>query len=398
MGKSKSKYVIISGLDLTDNNRGTAALGYGSFYFLKEHGFLRDKDVVVTFGYYNNFFKSSNTTVKESEVEFEGFKIKYLRIPVLKLEKKLLDKFGIVLPFTRFGKIIRNLRWVAAINGGDGFSDIYSTEIFISRLHETNFAMKRNIPVIILPQTIGPFKEESNRTIANRILQYATRIYVRDDKFIKELNSMGLKYEMTKDLSAYMKPQSFDIEIKPNAVGLNVSGLTYSNTFRTLSGQFASYPYLVKAIIRYFQTLNVPIYLIPHSYNYNNPEASNDDLVAIRDLYANLENKGNVYVVDRDMVSPQVKYVISQMSFFIGTRMHANFAAIYTKVPLFGLAYSYKFQGAFEASGIFDSTAMINNISESECDAIVKRIAYKYASCVTKNNTKKLMAVSNRVN
>ena len=46
--------------------------------------------------------------------------------------------------------------------------------------------MKRNIPVIILPQTIGPFKEESNRIIANRILQYATRIYVRDDKFIKE--------------------------------------------------------------------------------------------------------------------------------------------------------------------------------------------------------------------
>lgn len=378
MGKSKSKYVIISGLDLTDNNRGTAALGYGSFYFLKERGYLKDNDIVVTFRYYNNFFKSDNTKVKESQIIIENQKIQCLRIPVLTLEKKLLDKFGIVLPFTRFGKIIRNLRWVAAINGGDGFSDIYSTDTFFSRLHETNIAMKRNIPVIILPQTIGPFKEESNRVIANRILQYATRIYVRDDKFIKELNSMGLKYEMTKDLSAYMKPQSFDIDIKPNAVGLNVSGLTYSNTFRTLSGQFDSYPYLVNAIIRYFQTLNVPIYLIPHSYNYNNPEVSNDDLVAIRDLYAKLENNANVYVVDRDMISPQVKYVISRMSFFIGTRMHANFAAIYTKVPLFGLAYSYKFQGAFEASGIFDSTAMINNITEKECDAIVKKIAEKY--------------------
>lgn len=378
MGKSEKKYVVISGLNLRDNNRGTAALGYGSFYFLKENGFLRDKDVVVTFGYYNNFFKSSNTTVKESEVEFDGFKIKNLRIPVLKLEKKLLDKFGIVLPFTRFGKIIRNLRWVAAINGGDGFSDIYSTETFISRLHETNIAMKCNIPVIILPQTIGPFKEESNRVIANRILQYATRIYVRDDKFIKELNSMGLKYEMTKDLSAYMKPQPFDIGIEPNAVGLNVSGLTYSNTFRTLSGQFASYPYLINAIIRYFQSQHVPIYLIPHSYNYNHPEESNDDLVAIRDLYAKLEDTTNVHVVDHDMISPQVKYVISQMSFFIGTRMHANFAAIYTKVPLFGLAYSYKFQGAFEANGIYDSTAMINNITEEECDAIVVKISNKF--------------------
>lgn len=378
MGKSEKKYVVISGLNLRDNNRGTAALGYGSFYFLKENGFLRDKDVVVTFGYYNNFLKSSNTTVKESEVEFEGFKIKNLRIPVLKLEKKLLDKFGIVLPFTRFGKIIRNLRWVAAINGGDGFSDIYSSETFISRLHETNIAMKCNIPVIILPQTIGPFKEESNRVIANRILQYATRIYVRDDKFIEELNSMGLKYEMTKDLSAYMKPQPFDIDIEPNAVGLNVSGLTYSNTFRTLSGQFASYQYLMKAIVRYFQSQNVPIYLIPHSYNYNHPEESNDDLVAIRDLYAKLEDRTNVHVIDRDMISPQVKYVISRMSFFIGTRMHANFAAIYTKVPLFGLAYSYKFQGAFEANGIYDSTAMINNITEEECDAIVVKISNKF--------------------
>lgn len=378
MGKSEKKYVVISGLNLRDNNRGTAALGYGSFYFLKENGFLRDKDVVVTFGYYNNFLKSSNTTVKESEVEFEGFKIKNLRIPVLKLEKKLLDKFGILLPFTRFGKIIRNLRWVAAINGGDGFSDIYSSETFISRLHETNIAMKCNIPVIILPQTIGPFKEESNRVIANRILQYATRIYVRDDKFIEELNSMGLKYEMTKDLSAYMKPQPFDIDIEPNAVGLNVSGLTYSNTFRTLSGQFASYHYLMKAIVRYFQSQNVPIYLIPHSYNYNHPEESNDDLVAIRDLYAKLEDRTNVHVIDRDMISPQVKYVISRMSFFIGTRMHANFAAIYTKVPLFGLAYSYKFQGAFEANGIYDSTAMINNITEEECDAIVVKISNKF--------------------
>lgn len=40
------------------------------------------------------------------------------------------------------------------------------------------------------------------------------------------------------------------------------------------------------------------------------------------------------------------------MSFFIGTRMHANFAAIYTGVPLFGLAYSYKFEGAFNANGL----------------------------------------------
>lgn len=381
---NNKKYVNISGLILRDNNRGTAALGYGSFYFLQERGYLHYDDIVVNFNYYNNFLKKENTTLKEFSVDCNGKKIKCQVIPVFRVEKILVDKFGIVLPFTRFGKILKRLRWVAAINGGDGFSDIYNTKSFMNRLHETNIAMKRNIPVIILPQTIGPFQIQSNRNVADRILRYASKIYVRDDKFIGELDKMGLEHELTKDLSAYMKPQPFDIDILPNAVGLNVSGLTYSNTFRTLSGQFASYPYLIKAIIKYFQSQNVPIYLIPHSYNYNFPENSNDDLVAIKDLYSKLDDKKNVHIVDRDMISPHIKYVISQMSFFIGTRMHANFAAIYTKVPLFGLAYSYKFQGAFEASGIYDSTAMINNISEKECDEIVSRIAEKYISCVSR--------------
>lgn len=387
MGKNISKnYVCISGLSLTDNNRGTAALGYGAFYFLKWKGLLKDSDIVVRFRYYNNFLKKKNIAIEEFSVDCNDTKFKCLIIPVFCLEKYLVDKFGFVLPFTRFGKIIRNLRWVAAINGGDGFSDIYDTQTFISRLHEIHIAMKRRIPVIILPQTIGPFEKAENRMIADRILRYAQQIYVRDDKFTNELSKMGLKYETTKDLSAYMEPQPFDIDILPNVVGLNVSGLTYSNTFRTLSGQFDSYPYLVKSIIAYFQSKNVPVYLIPHSYNYNVPEASNDDLVAIRDLYSKLNDKTNVYVVDRNMISPQVKYVISRMSFFIGTRMHANFAAIYTNVPLFGLAYSYKFQGAFEANGIYDSTAMINNITEKQCDEIVSRIADKYTSSVSNSS------------
>lgn len=68
--------------------------------------------------------------------------------------------------------------------------------------------------------------------------------------------------------------------------------------------------------------------------------------------------------LDEDLTSPKVKYVISQMSFFIGTRMHANFAAIYTDVPVFGLAYSFKFDGAFTANGLDGKkqTAKINNL------------------------------------
>ena len=72
------------------------------------------------------------------------------------------------------------------------------------------------------------------------------------------------------------------------------------------------------------------------------------------------------------------------MSFFIGTRMHANFAAIYTNVSLFGLAYSYKFEGAFNANGLDGAkqTVMINNIKESDIDNIIQKIDNVYHELV----------------
>ena len=104
-------------------------------------------------------------------------------------------------------------------------------------------------------------------------------------------------------------------------------------------------------------------------------------MVACRTAYQKLSPpKKNVIVVDKDMTAPQIKYVISQMNFFIGTRMHANFAAIYTNVPLFGLAYSYKFEGAFDANGLNgkEQTAIINNITPKDIDTIIEKIEKVY--------------------
>ena len=73
------------------------------------------------------------------------------------------------------------------------------------------------------------------------------------------------------------------------------------------------------------------------------------------------------------------------MSFFVGTRMHANFAAIFSGVPLFGLAYSYKFKGAFEHNGIYNRTANINNIKEEEIEQILCAIEKAYQEDVCRN-------------
>lgn len=376
------KYVLISGFNIHDNNRGTAALSYGAISFLKEKNLLKNNQILVNFRIIKNFLKPQNRGYIEECVSTTDDNWKHLTFNVFFLEVALFMRLGILLPFTPFGKTMRHISFVAAINGGDGFSDIYGTTTFLNRLYDTNYAMRKKIPVIILPQTLGPFSDKKNLHIAQRILKYASKIYVRDDKFTSELKKMNVKYEMSKDLSAFMKPQPWNIRIPNNSIGINVSGLAYSNNFYTLSGQFNAYPKLIDHLICHFRDKGHTVYLIPHSYHYDKPEVNNDDMVACRIAYERLNDKSNVVFLDKNLNSPQVKYVISKMSFFIGTRMHANFAAIYSRVPLFGLAYSYKFEGAFTANGLNGQqlTAMINNISEDEIDSIIKKIDAAYTS------------------
>ena len=99
-----------------------------------------------------------------------------------------------------------------------------------------------------------------------------------------------------------MKPEQWDIELKKNAIGINVSGLAYSNRFRTLSGQFDAYPELIDRLICHFRDNGHTVYLIPHSYNYNVPEDTNDDIVACREAFDRLKNKDNVVFIDKDLI------------------------------------------------------------------------------------------------
>jgi len=109
-------------------------------------------------------------------------------------------------------------------------------------------------------------------------------------------------------------------------------------------------------------------------------------MLACREAYSRLKDKSNVVLIDKDLISPQIKYLISQMSFFIGARMHANFAAIYSEVPVFGMAYSYKFEGAFNANGLDGKaqTAMITYLKFEDIGNYIAKIDEFYSKTIDK--------------
>ena len=385
--KKEIKYIDISGFDIQQPNRGNAALSYGALEFLERQGILKEDSELIYFHKYNNFMKVGNTRVIHETYNINGKKYRRTIVPIHSLEYNLVRRLGVILPFTHFGRYIKNVILEAADYGGDGFSDIYGERSFMNRMNQTWILRRANIPLLMLPQTVGPFKSKKCYDTAVDIMRYAKDIYVRDGKFIPEFDKLGLKYSQTKDLSSLMKPEPWNIEINPMAVGLNVSGLAYCNTYHGLEGQFDVYPLLVKKIIDYFRGKGCTVYLIPHSYGYTKPIES-DDMLACRETYNKLADKSHVVLIDKDMTAPQVKYVISKMTFFVGARMHANFAAIYTGVPVFGTAYSYKFEGAFNANGLDGKkqTEMINNLKLGEIGKYIEKIDKFYNIIVNANN------------
>jgi polysaccharide pyruvyl transferase WcaK-like protein len=93
------------------------------------------------------------------------------------------------------------------------------------------------------------------------------------------------------------------------------------------------------------------VWLIPHTFAEtggveSDPAASHQ----LRDsLPATLRSR--VRIVTREYNQHEMKGVIGQCDFFIGSRMHACIAALSQGVPCVGVAYSMKFAGVFESVG-----------------------------------------------
>lgn len=380
----EKKYVIVSDFNLRSNNRGTAALSYGAITFLVTNGYISNEYEIINYHFHRNpFLKLPNESVYEFNIDGKTWKQHILHVSAI---ERLSYRYHLHFFNSAFKRTITNVKLVAALNGGDGLTDIYGESLLNSRLPEIKLAMALKIPFIIMPQTIGPFIQESNKDRIFKILKKAERIYVRDNNFVGELVRNGLSYTKTKDLSFFMHPEPFATDVQKPCIGINISGLAYSNQFGNLAGNFDHYPSLITKIVTLFQNKGCKIYLIPHSYNIESPERNNDDMEATSDFYVKLQNKHNVYFIDNDLSSPKVKYLISQMGFFIGTRMHSIFAAIYTGTPVFGLAYSYKFKSAFEENKIIDRSVDINNIDSEQIEDILGMIDKAYQEDVLSNN------------
>lgn len=364
--KKKIK-IGIAGVDPLNGNRGVGALAYSTIHLLnnitKEHAC--DAKITTINNTYGGFdFKIENDTINTKSilsVSFFSFKNIFKLLTSPRLLKSLKEYFG--------------FDFILCMGGGDSFSDIYGKERFNQINLQHKIARFLNIKYALLPQTIGPFKDDKTKKQAQISIEKANFVLARDLQSFDYVNKHTRQKNIFETIDvAFFMPYKKQIFSDNNIhVGINISSLLWHGGY-TKNNQFglkADYQELIYSIIEYFLSVpDVKIHIVPHVV-LQNSNVENDYEVSF-DL-VNTYNKDKIILAPFFLTPIIAKNYISGLDFFIGARMHTTIAAFSSGVPVFPLAYSRKFNGLFKDTLNYNCMADMVNEKQEEILSQIKK-------------------------
>jgi colanic acid/amylovoran biosynthesis protein len=269
-------------------------------------------------------------------------------------------------------RAIREADAVLDITGGDSFTDLYGQRRFRTVTREKLITLEQNRPLILPPQTIGPFNRDRNRRLAQRIIRSAQMVWARDQKSFTVLRELlGSEFDTDRhrcgiDVAFGLEAHEPDRAIpEPIAswlapdrtrpvVGFNVSGLITNNPIASKQrfGLRADYH---QAVIRFLHRIlrdtDSNVLLVPHVSTMTGHFEHDPDACESTAAELGREYRARVQTLPDGYDACETKWIIARTDWFCGTRMHAAIAALACGVPCAAIAYTRKTRGVFETCG-----------------------------------------------
>lgn len=280
------------------------------------------------------------------EIEFMNVPTSYLR---LILKGVLKDRMRGV---REFYSAIRRCDLFVDTCGGDSFSDIYGpyTLKYIGRNHRLLWLLGK--PVVLLPQTIGPFQTKKGERMATTILKKTRFIFARDKMSLSLAEKLVSKNEcvvsQTIDMAFFLNYQITRSHEGRNqqCIGLSPSALLWHGGY-TGKNQFnlkTDYQCVTKQLISFLLDSGFQVVLLAHVLYGTASKPREDDYwlcKRLQQMYPSCEIAPYFYT------PVEAKSYISSLDGLLSSRMHCCIAAYSSCVPVFPLGYSRKFSGLF---------------------------------------------------
>jgi len=301
-----------------------------------------------------------------------------------------LDNLATMTLARRVGLTVGAARPLAAasavldVGGGDSFADLYGVERFRLIADLRQLVLDLGTPLVLLPQTYGPFTAPAVRREAADIVDRSAMAWARDaDSFAALEELMGSRFDPARqrlgvDVAFGLPPRRPDESIaapldewrQPGTIGVNISGLVFNDpAARAHYGHRLDYSVAAVDMVRGLRERGAQrIVLVPHVLAP--PTEFESDRAACEAVLDQLGRPDDV-VIAPDLDADEAKWLISGFDWFCGTRMHATIAALSSGVPCATIAYSLKARGVFATCDMAHTVADARELDEAEALEIV---------------------------
>jgi len=311
-------------------------------------------------------------------------------IPIEPIREKLIK----AIPSLR---AVHNADLVGEIRGGDSFSDIYGLRRLAIGVITDLIPLLLQKRLVLLPQTYGPYDTILGKLIARFLVSKSAQILSRDRKGCDIIQRL-LGGKKRKKMVTFCPDVAFMLDSmqpdQPNIqppldkkqhvplIGLNVNGLMYNggysrdNMFRL---KFDYKGFANDLAITLLSETPAHLLMVPHTFGP--PGNINSDIEACRDVLNAVSNKykKRIHMVMQEYNQSEIKGIIKNCDFFVGSRMHACIAALSQGLPTIGVAYSRKFVGVFDS---IEAANMVVDARTTDREAAI----FKILRCFEKRN------------
>lgn len=231
--------------------------------------------------------------------------------------------------------------------------------MLIARTWEILVAKSFGKPVVMFPNSVGPFRTWIGRSLSRLSLGNCDHVLIRDSTSYEIVNKLGIRAfkSLTFDTALLFNPPHKNVldNFPRPLMGVSPGIYSHSLSREEVRNYIMAH---VKALDAAIEKYGFVVVLLPHyvsGFEY-------DDLEVCKLILHKMKNKNRVKIVSASTVE-EFKLFLNQMDMVISSKMHPAVLAASGFVPILCIAYDHKQTSFFERLNMIDCTLDIRSVS-----------------------------------
>ncbi|MGI5817780.1 MAG: polysaccharide pyruvyl transferase family protein [Armatimonadota bacterium] len=232
-------------------------------------------------------------------------------------------------------------------------------------LDDAKLLAAAGVPFVYLPQSWGPFEKSEAREMAERRMQTALHLYVRDHWSLQWLEALpsfdAEKVSLASDIAFTFEGTSREVGRELlSGLGLRLNDspvvgiVPNMRIYERMEGEGPENVYIRRlvAVARHFaERLDCQVVVMPHEIKlWESPVP--DDRYLCELIETGASGAGTVKAAVDDYSSEELKTMIGELELLISSRYHSIIAAMSHRLPVVSVSWSHKYTELMDSVGL----------------------------------------------